>query len=50
MIDQDKYKNDLSLRGEFVRKVYENEKLTDEEKRKIVALGLNVLSGREVNL
>ncbi len=44
------YKNDLSLRGEFVRKVYENEKLSDEDKRKIIALGLKVLSGREADL
>ena len=42
------YDNDLSLRGEFVREVYADNTLTDEEKAQIVAYGLKALGGREV--
>ncbi len=48
LIDPEEYKNDLSLKGEFVRTVYSKEDLTDDEKRKIVSLGLKALEGREV--
>ncbi len=39
------YESDLSLRGEFVRKVLENNDLTEEEKNEIIYVGLNALDG-----
>ncbi|MCR5154992.1 MAG: metallophosphoesterase [Lachnospiraceae bacterium] len=46
--DVSKYKNDASLRGEFVRSVFEDTTLTEEEKNEIVHNGLALLDGREV--
>ena len=42
------YEKDMSLIGEFVKGVYANENYSEEEKQKISALGLKILSGREV--
>lgn len=50
LIDPDKFKNDLSIKGEFVRQVYANDELTDESKRKIASLGLKALEGRDLEL
>ncbi len=47
-IDISKYENDLSLKGEFVRLVYQNKDYSDEEKAQIIAYGLKALSGSEV--
>ncbi len=47
-IDPVSYEGDISLRGEFVRAVMNDPAWTDEEKSRIVALGLKALSGREV--
>ncbi len=44
-IDVEKYQNDLSLQGEFVREVYKSAELTDEEKSRIIKIGLKVLIG-----
>ena len=49
-IDIEKYKNDLSLRGEFIRMVLDNKELSDERKNKIIMLGLRLLEGNEVDL
>ena len=47
-LDPSKYDNDKSLIGEFIRGVYENNTYSDEEKQKIVAMGLRVISGKEI--
>ena len=47
-LDPSKYDNDKSLIGEFIRGVYENKTYSDEEKQKIVAMGLRVISGKEI--
>ena len=44
-IDYEKYKNDPSVKGEFIRLVENDEKLSDEKKREIILLGLNALKG-----
>ena len=46
-IDYMAYENDVSLKGEFIRLVL-SQKLTDEEKRKIIVTGIKALSGEEV--
>lgn len=48
-IDWEKYKGDLSVRGEFVRAVFNGEG-TEDEKRKIAAIGLKALEGRDIEL
>ncbi len=48
-IDYAAYEYDASLKGEFVRAVKENENYTEEERTQIIAYGLKVLSGREVD-
>lgn len=50
LIEPEKFVNDLSLKGEFVRTVYANTSLSEEEKRKVVSLGLKALEGREIDL
>ena len=50
LIEPKKYENDLSLKGEFVRGVYANTELSEEDKKRIVALGLKALEGRELDL
>ena len=44
----DNFLGDASLKGEFVRLVYNDNSLSDEEKAKIISYGLKALSGREV--
>lgn len=48
-IDISKYEKDLSLQGEFVREVYANSELTDEEKSKIIKLGIKALTGGKID-
>jgi DNA repair protein SbcD/Mre11 len=48
-IDFEKYKNDVSLKGEFVRLV-EIRDIPKEEKSKIIMTGLRALAGREIEL
>lgn len=43
------YENDASLKGEFIRLVMEQDKLTKEEKDKIILTGIKALSGEEIN-
>ena len=47
-IDYMKYQNDISLKGEFIRLVLNQEDLTDEEKSKIISTGIKALSGEEI--
>ena len=48
VFDIHKYDYDVSLKGEFVRTVYANESYTDEEKAKIIYLGLKALDKKGV--
>ena len=42
-ISADDFKNDLSLKGEFIRGVLDDETLSDKEKEAVINLGLSVL-------
>ena len=44
-VDPADYKNDKSLKGEFIRTVYADPALDDEQKAKIVECGINALMG-----
>lgn len=44
-IDYERYENDVSLKGEFIRMVKE-QNLSEEEKAKIILTGIKALSGR----
>jgi DNA repair exonuclease SbcCD nuclease subunit len=46
-VDASVYENDKSIRGEFVRSVWESD-LTAEQKRKIIQCGLSALKGEEI--
>ena len=48
-IDAEKYKGDVSIRGEFVRSVLARTDWTEEKKRQVIALGLKALKGDEVD-
>ena len=47
-IDYMKYQNDISLKGEFIRLVLQQDKLSDEEKSKVISTGIKALSGEEI--
>ncbi len=49
-IDISKYSDDASLKGEFVRLVYSDKTLIDDEKAKIISYGLKALAGEEIDL
>lgn len=49
-INIDDFKCDLSLKGEFVRTVYADPDLSEDEKLKIITCGLRALDGGEIDL
>lgn len=49
VIDYEKYKHDLSERGEFVRAVLSSE-YSEEEKAEILEVGLKALAGEDIDL
>ena len=49
-IDFAAYDTDKTLKGEFVRTVYESTELSDEEKARVIAYGLKALAGREIDV
>ena len=49
IIDPNAYVGDASLKGEFVRSVFARSDWSDERKRRVVALGLKVLTRGEVD-
>lgn len=49
-IDISVYKNDLSVKGEFIRTVYADTTLSDEDKMTIINCGLKALDGKEIEL
>ena len=48
-IDPDNYKNDISLKGEFIRLVLASDS-NDEDKTAIIRIGMEALSGEEIVL
>ncbi len=48
-ISADDYKNDISLKGEFVRSVLSSE-LSEEEKQQVILYGIRALRGEEMEL
>lgn len=47
-VDAERYKNDVSLRGEFVRLVLSGD-YPEDEKRRMIELGVRALAGEEVD-
>ncbi len=47
-IDMENYKNDRSLKGEFIRLVMASEEMSKEEKDRIIECGLNALLGESL--
>lgn len=43
------YKNDLSLKGEFVRTITSNKEYSEEEKEEILSLGIKLLNGEDID-
>ena len=43
-----KYADEVSLEAEFVRTVLADETLTEREKRRVIEIGLNALSGEKL--
>ena len=43
LINAEDFKNDISLKGEFIRGVLDDATLTDKEKEAVINLGLSVL-------
>lgn len=41
----DRYRNDISLKGEFVRRVLNDKRLSEEEKQRVLSFGLRALEG-----
>ena len=48
-ISADDFKNDRSLKGEFIRSVIADESLTDEMKEKVISTGLRALLGESID-
>ena len=48
LIDYKKFENDISLKGEFIRMVKDDDTLSDDEKLEVIKRGLNALAGREI--
>ena len=46
-INIDNYKNDVSIKGEFVKSVLNSNKLSDTEKEQVILLGLKALNGEQ---
>ena len=47
-VDYSQFELDESLKGEFVRLVYADDSLTDEEKNEIIKVGVDALAGKEI--
>lgn len=47
-IDYLKYKNDISLKGEFIRLVLDQSDIDEEEKSEIISTGIKALSNEEI--
>ena len=47
-IDYNDFKNDYSLKGEFIRNVLNNNEYDDKKKDEIISIGLKILNGEEM--
>ena len=50
LIRPEDYRNDHSLKGEFIRQVWEDKTLSQEDRDAILRLGLQALYGKEIDL
>ena len=48
-IDEESFENDISLRSEFVRLALQDSSLSESERNRLISLGWNALSGKEVS-
>lgn len=48
-IDEESFETDISLRSEFVRLALQDGSLSESERNRLISLGWNALSGREVS-
>ena len=48
-IDEEAFETDISLRSEFVRLALQDSSLSESERNRLISLGWNALSGREVS-
>ena len=48
-IDEKAFETDISLRSEFVRLALQDGSLSESERNRLISLGWNALSGREVS-
>ena len=48
IMDIQQYEGDISIRGEFIRRVWNSDAYTDEEKTRMLQFGLRALEGKEV--
>lgn len=48
-INEEAFETDISLRSEFVRLALQDESLSESERNRLITLGWNALSGREVS-
>ena len=48
-IDEKSFENDISLRSEFVRLALQDSSLSESERNRLISLGWNALSGKEVS-
>ena len=49
LIRPEDYRNDISLKGEFIRRVMDS-RMSDAEKERVIACGLRALAGEEIGL
>ena len=47
-VDYDRYRTDESLRGEYLRMIYEAEEIPQEEKAVLIRYGFQILAGEEI--
>ena len=48
-LDIEKFKNDKSLKGTFINKVYNDKTISEEDKKYMLKYGINALSNREID-
>ena len=46
---KDAFINDKTLKGEFIRGVLADESLTDDERQRVISMGLRALHGAEID-
>ena len=49
-VDYEKFRNDKSLKGEFVRLIEDDETLSEEDRGLIIELGVKAIMGEEIDI